>query len=114
MGISYEFDLNLDGIAERVAASLTPAAMLAMEAVVRPEVARQTPVETGALVGSEEVRPTDNGAELYIPGPYARRQHYELSYHHNTGNALYLEIPMVTKADDALKVVEAEIWKAVE
>ena len=86
-----------------------PAAMKAVETAIRPEVARQTPVETGNLVGSEEVRPIDDGAEIFIPGPYARRQHYELSWHHNTGNALYLELPMAQQADAALAVVAQEI-----
>jgi hypothetical protein len=108
MGIEYEFDLHLDGIAGRVQAALTPAAMKAME-MIRVEVAQGTPVETGNLVGSEEVRPTVDGAEIYIPGPYARRQEYELSYHHNTGHALYLTLPMIQKADDALKMIAEDV-----
>jgi hypothetical protein len=111
MGMSWEFNLNFDQIAERVHAGLKPAALLAMEAIVRPEVARQTPVETGHLVGSEEVRPIDDGVEIFIPGPYARRQHYELSYRHNTGNALYLELPMVSKAPDVIRFLGDEFRK---
>lgn len=109
--MSWDFNLGFDGIAARVHEALQPAAMTAMEAIVRPEVARQTPVETGNLVGSEEVRPIDNGAEIFIPGPYSRRQHFELSYHHNTGNALYLELPMVSKAPDVFRFLGDELRK---
>lgn len=109
MSIEYDFDLRLDDIAAKVQASLTPAAMKALEGAVRPEVARQTPVETGHLVGSEEVRPIVDGAEIFIPGPYSARQHFELSWHHNTGNALYLELPMVTRADAALESVAQDL-----
>ena len=87
--------------------------MKAMDGVIRPEVAKGTPVETGHLVGSEDVRPTDEGAELFIPGPYARRQEYELSYHHNTGHALFLTLPMLQQADAALAVVAQEIRDAI-
>lgn len=113
MGIEYDFDLHLEDIAGRVEASLIPAAMKAMDGVIRPAVAAGTPVETGHLVGSEDVRPTDDGAELFIPGPYARRQHYELTYRHTTGHALYLELPMVQQADAALAVVAQEIRDAI-
>ncbi|MFP3464580.1 hypothetical protein [Leifsonia sp. SIMBA_070] len=109
MGITYHFDLHLDEIAANLQAALTPAAMKAMEAVIRPEVARQTPVETGHLVGSEDVRPIEDGSELFIPGPYAARQHFSLHYHHNTGNALFLELPMVSRADAALRMVAEDL-----
>jgi hypothetical protein len=109
MGMSWDFDLHFDDLAARLEGSQPAIAMTALEAIVRPEVARQTPVETGALVGSEEVRPSNNGAEIFIPGPYARRQHFELSYHHNTGNALYLELPMVAKSEDVIKFIGDEL-----
>lgn len=112
MGIEWRFDLHLDDIAARVKAIETPAAMEAMEHV-RGEVARQTPVETGHLVGSEDVQPIPDGARIYIPGPYARRQHYELSYRHTTGNALYLELPMLKEAPTVVKMIGDAIRKVL-
>lgn len=112
MGMEWDFNLDFDHVAARLAGTKTVAAMTALEAVMRPEVARQTPVETGALVGSEEVRPIDDGAEIFIPGPYARRQHFGLDYHHNVGNALFLELPMVAKTQDVIDFVGDEIGKA--
>jgi hypothetical protein len=110
---SEGFDAYFDAIDAKVDALKIPAALKGVE-FLRTFVAAQTPVETGALVGSEESRPTPEGAELFIPGPYARRQHYELSYHHNTGNALYLELPWMQHGREALQVVADEIGKAME
>lgn len=112
MGIEWKFDLHFDDIAARVKAAEIPAAMQAMEHV-RGEVARQTPIETGQLVGSEDVQPTADGARIFIPGPYARRQHYELSYHHNTGNALYLELPMLKEAPTVVRMLGDAIRKVL-
>jgi hypothetical protein len=110
---SEGFDAHIDGIYAEVDALMIPAAMKATE-FLRGHVAAQTPVETGNLVGSEEVRPAPDGAELFIPGPYARRQHYELSYHHNTGNALYLELPWMQHADEALKIIAEDLGEAMD
>jgi len=110
---SEGFEAYFDEINAKVDALKIPAAMKGVE-YLRTFVAAQTPIETGALVGSEEPRPNAEGAELFIPGPYARRQHYELSYRHNTGNALYLELPWMQHGHDALRVVADEIGKAFD
>ena len=112
MSIDWEFDLHLGDINDAVKAVLPAAALKAME-VVRVKVAEQTPVETGQLVGSETVRPTGDGAEIFIPGPYARNQHYNLTFHHNHGNAYYLARPMVSEAENALEVIRDEIGKVL-
>jgi hypothetical protein len=112
MGMSWDFDLHFDDLAARVVETRLPAAMKAMEAI-RVHVAEGTPVETGNLVGSEAVRPTSDGAEIFIPGPYARRQEFELSYHHNTGHALYLTLPMINNADEALEVIAEDVRGAL-
>lgn len=112
MSIKYEFNLHLGDIDAAVKAALIPAAMKAME-VVRVKVAEQTPIDTGNLVGSEEVRPSLNGAEIFIPGPYARNQHYNLTFHHDHGNAYYLTRPMVSEAENALQVIRDEVRKVL-
>lgn len=112
MSIEWNINLNLGDIAARVRAAEIPAAMEGME-FVRAEVAAQTPVETGNLVGSESVEPTGDGARIFIPGPYARRQHYGLDFHHNVGNALFLELPMITQAPGALRVIGDAIRRAM-
>jgi hypothetical protein len=106
-----DFISALDGADERITAAL-PAIMTKAMEHVRTVVASLTPVgETGNLVGSEDVTTTtpegDGGfvSELYIPGPYARRQHYELDYRHTVGQALYLEQPMVTEAGKVFEII---------
>jgi hypothetical protein len=112
MGIEWHFDLHLQQINEQVHAAIVPASMRAMEHV-RGVVASQTPVDTGNLVGSEEVRPMADGAEIYIPGPYARNQHYTLDFHHTVGNALYLELPMMTEGQKAIDMLRDDLGKAM-
>lgn len=110
---SEGFDAYIDEINAKVDALKTPAAMKGVE-YLRAFVAEQTPVETGNLVGSEAARPAADGAELFIPGPYARRQHYELTWRHHTGNALYLELPWMQHAHEALQIVADEIGTAFD
>jgi len=108
MSIEWRFDLHLDDIAARVKAVELPSAMKAME-MIRAHVAAGTPVETGNLVGSESVEPLEDGARIFIPGPYARRQEYGLDFHHNTGHALYLTLPMIDQAEAALKMIADDV-----
>lgn len=112
MGENY-FEGYIDAIDADIDALLVPASMKAVE-YLHTYVAAQTPVETGHLVGSEDVQPATLGADLLIPGPYARYQHYELQLHHNTGNALYLELPWMSHAQEALDVVAGELGKAMD
>lgn len=108
MSIDWEFDLNFDGLREQIEAKKVPAAMKAMEHI-RGYVAEGTPIETGHLVGSEAVEPIDDGARIFIPGPYARAQEFDMSFHHNTGHALFLTLPMATKADEAIRIIADEL-----
>jgi len=112
MSIEWDFDLHLGDVNDLVKAVLPVAALKAME-VVRVKVAEQTPVETGQLVGSETVRPAADGAEIFIPGPYARNQHYNLTFHHDHGNAYYLARPMVSEAENAIQVISDEVGKVL-
>lgn len=63
------------------------------------------PELTGHLRGSAGVTVEGEEAQLTYPGPYARYQHYMLDLRHTVGQALYLEQPMTTEADNALRIV---------
>ena len=112
MSVGWEINLNLDGVDDRVKAAFPAALAKAMEHV-RGEAVRQTPVETGNLAGSAAVTVTGNHAELKYPGPYARYQHYGMDFHHNTGNALFLELPMVQEAPKVFNILSEEIGKVL-
>lgn len=105
-----DFEAYLDGVDERISAAITPALGRAMEHV-RSVAVPLTPIETGQLAGSAAVTALGDEAELYYPGPYARNQHYTLSFHHNHGQALYLEQPMITEAATVLKMIADDLGK---
>lgn len=73
---------------------------------VRGVAAELTPIESGHLVGSAEVKATDEAnVEVYYPGPYARYQHFGLDFRHEHGQALYLEQPMATEAEKVFQII---------
>lgn len=63
-----------------------------------------TPIESGRLVGSGTVHVDGDTASITYDGPYARRQHEELDYRHEHGQAKYLEQPLHTEKDTALGI----------
>lgn len=71
-----------------------------------------TPVRDGFLVGSADVTVHGNEAQLKFSGPYARRQHFELTWKHTKGQALYLEQPMRTEAGKVLDIIADTLGEA--
>ncbi|QDZ15781.1 HK97 gp10 family phage protein [Humibacter ginsenosidimutans] len=105
-GIEWNIDLSgLDRITEAMD-NLVPAAVVKAAEHVRGVAADLTPVESGHLVGSAEVKATSHdSARVYYPGPYARYQHFELQLKHAHGQALYLEQPMITEAQACFRIM---------
>jgi hypothetical protein len=116
--VSIEWDVTsfttgLRAMAARVNVAIPPATLKAME-LVRASAYAQTPWDTRQLMNSETVRPSVGGAEVYIPGPYARYQHYGLDFKHpRGGNALYLQLPVITEGPAVIKMVGDDIGKAI-
>jgi hypothetical protein len=109
VSLEIEFDLRgLDELVLKARAGIAEGVPQALEHI-RGVSAEQTPIETGHLVGSAEVHAEGMEGSIRYPGPYARYQHYELQLHHEHGNALYLEIPMVTEAGVAFTIVTRKI-----
>ena len=79
---------------------------------VRTVAATLTPVRSGQLVGSAGVTVKGDEAELLYPGPYAARQHFELTWRHTVGQALYLEQPMRTEAGKVMEIVADTLGQA--
>lgn len=91
-----------------------PEALLAGMEHIRGIAAPRTPVETGHLVGSAEVKLVDDHtAGLEYPGPYARYQEKTLDLRHETGQALYLESSINDGSQDALTIVGKAIFGAL-
>jgi hypothetical protein len=56
------------------------------------------PVDTGAMKGSAYVQEIENGWEIGYGGvaeSYALEQHENLQYHHNVGQAKFLELAFI-------------------
>lgn len=106
-----DFIEMLDSLDDRLRAA-EPAALGKGAEHVRSVAAPLTPKDTGNLVGSASVVVTPGEADIIYPGPYARNQHYTLDFRHTTGQALYLEQPMITEAAKVLKIVANTLGEA--
>jgi hypothetical protein len=91
---------------------LTPIAVGRGMEHVRGVAATLTPIREGYLVGSAGVTVHGNEARCTYQGPYARRQHYELTWKHTHGQALYLEQPMRTEADAVMRIMADTLGEA--
>lgn len=113
MSIDLRFDLaGLDALIPKARAGQEAGIAEGIEHI-RGVSAEQTPIETEHLVGSAEVRVEGLVASIRYPGPYARYQHYELQLRHEHGNALYLELPMVTEAGVAFTIIARRVREAL-
>ncbi|KQR97693.1 MAG: hypothetical protein J0I33_07760 [Microbacterium ginsengisoli] len=97
---------------EQAVDDLTPLAVGRGMEHIRGVAADLTPIREGHLVGSASVTVHGDEANLTYPGPYARRQHFELTWKHTHGQALYLEQPMRTEAEAALKIIADTLGEA--
>lgn len=106
------FDLGKIKRAPRQAA---PDGLAAAMEHIRGIAASRTPVETGHLVGTAEVKvyAAQLEASLTYDGPYARYQHYELELKHETGQALFEESALVDGAHDAIRVFAEHVKRAM-
>lgn len=107
------FSIHMDQITAAVIAAVPGATFKAMEHLHQVAVSK-TPVQTGNLAGESSVEPIPGGASVYYPGPYARYQHYELQLRHETGQALYLEQPLVQETPKILEIVATELRNVIE
>ncbi|MCC2033069.1 minor capsid protein [Microbacterium allomyrinae] len=106
-----DFFEKLEALDEQIQ-ELTPVAVGRAMEHIRGVSAELTPVRDGFLVGSAGVTVHGNEARLTYEGPYARRQHFELDWHHTKGQALYLEQPMRTEADKAMEIIADTLGEA--
>ncbi len=76
--------------------------------VVKQEAIQRTPLETGELRNSAGTASEGLEAVVYFDTPYAVKQHEEVGYHHQDGEAKFLENAVIaTKSTVAAIVAEA-------
>lgn len=112
MSIDWSIRLDLDRVAEAATRTASTAAGKAMEHI-RGVAAALTPEDTGHLIGTATVTVDGDEATITYDGPYARRQHEELTWRHDKGQAKFLEQPMNTEKNTALGIVAKEIREAL-
>ncbi|MHA3724322.1 hypothetical protein ACXR2T_10625 [Leucobacter sp. HY1910] len=74
------------------------------------------PVDRGPLRASAQVTPaTEGGLTAYVSydTPYAARQHEELDWRHDDGQAKYLEAPLVANADTYNQAIAARLGQGL-
>lgn len=112
------FSIYLDEITDKVIAACPAAAFKAMEHV-RGVAVEKTPVESGNLRDEAATLPTDGGARVYYPGPYARYQEYGVSesgkeLRHEVGQSFYLVTSILQETPAVLEILATELRAVIE
>jgi hypothetical protein len=72
----------------------------------------RAPKQTGALRNTAQVTPATTGdpvSSVSYDTPYAVKQHEELDYRHDDGEAKYLEKPLREHSDELLAIIARSI-----
>lgn len=104
MSIEWEFNLNFGELTAEMTARI-PIALGRGGEHLRGAAQEKTPVRDGFLVGSAGMTVSGDETHVTFAGPYARRQHYELTWRHEVGQALYLEAAVIEEADAIIQIV---------
>lgn len=112
MSIEWSFNLRIEEVMDVAAKTAPVAAAKAMEHVRGVAVAL-TPYESGHLADTASVTLDGNEATITFDGPYARRQHEELTWRHEKGQAKYLEQPMNTEKPVVMQMIAKEVREAM-
>lgn len=111
---------ELDWRGQEVAHDIKQATTNALRAgaeLVLDEARERAPLETGTLRGDSKA--TVEGTQAAVAfglGPskdYARRQHEELGWKHQDGQAKYLETALLDKQADVQRLIAEELRKAL-
>jgi len=116
--MSDQFSVYLDEITDKVVAAIPAASFKAMEHV-RGVAVERTPLETGNLRDEAATLPTDAGARVYYPGPYARLQEYGVSesgkeLRHEVGQSFYLVTAITEETPAVLEILATELRAVIE
>lgn len=77
--------------------------------VIHQEAVLRAPKETGVLRNSSYTEAEGNEAIVAFDTPYAVKQHEELGYHHQDGEAKYLENACIAKKEVVAHVIAESI-----
>ncbi len=111
--ITTEWDGDI--VAAMIKASV-PAALNVGAELLRGDSVPLAPMDRGDLRASAQVTPATHGNETaYVSydTPYAVRQHEELDYRHEDGQAKYLEQPLEQNAGKYLKAIASRLGEGL-
>lgn len=77
--------------------------------VVKQESIERTPLETGELRNDCSTAVEDLDAVVYYSKVYAARQHEEVGWHHQDGEAKFLENAVIAKQSEVAAVIAQAI-----
>lgn len=111
--MDWRIDLDLPAVGVRTLAARPAAIRTALEHIGEVS-AQQTPILEGTLVRSQSIRDVseDTGSIGYYT-PYAVYVHEILRYRHPHGNAKFLEIPLLSESEIAVKMAAQVIGEAI-
>lgn len=104
---------NGDKIAARVNAARRKA-LLNSANHVKERAVERTPLETGALRNSATASVGDRQAAVSYNTPYAVKQHEEVGYQHQDGEAKFLENAMRSEADAVKRLIAQAYQEAMK
>lgn len=100
--------IDFNAIAQRVIEAAEQGAVAGAE-VIKQEAIERAPAETGELRNSCNTDADGLEATIYFDTPYAVRQHEELGYHHEIGEAKYLENACIEAREAVGQIIAAKI-----
>ncbi|NKV28215.1 hypothetical protein GS921_00265 [Rhodococcus hoagii] len=106
--------LNFQGLEARIRAAAVDGLADAAE-VVKQEAIERCPKETGALRNSAGTAVDEGAAEavVYFDTPYATVQHESLGYHHQDGEAKYLENALLATKNTVAQVIATRLREVI-
>lgn len=102
---------NFEAAHVRVRRGTTEGLLDAAE-VVKQEAIQRAPLDTGYLRNTASTSAEDNEAVVSFDGPYAVRQHEEVGYHHQDGEAKFLENAVIATRAEVAAVISQSIRRA--
>ena len=107
---------ELDWRGEEVEKTIKKAARVALVAATEhllDEAVQRTPVETGTLRNSAKASYDDDTGMVSYNTPYAARQHEEVGWSHQDGQAKYLETALLDSQAKIQQIIAQEVKKAL-
>lgn len=80
---------------------------------IKADAVDRAPKDTGYLRNTGETDQDGLAASIYFEGPYAVRQHEELDWHHQDGEAKYLENAVIDNREEAGAIIAEAIRQAL-